>query len=77
MFTYTTSVAWAWRPGSVVDAAAGEEGDDAEHLSALGTGFLGDDVIVGVGVDDVEQAVVRLKVEELLSCLRLCPGVKT
>lgn len=78
-FTYTTSVAWAWRPASAVVVAGVEDeergGQDAEHLARLGVGFLGDEVIVGVGIDDIGQAVVRVKVDELLSCLRLCPGV--
>lgn len=86
-FVYTTSISWAWRvdSGSGGDRGArrGRDDDDTEeldfadidHLSSLGTGFLGDDVIVGVGIDDVRQAVVRVKVDELLSCLTHCPGV--
>lgn len=86
-FVYTTSVAWAWRVGSDV-LGAFEEGCDGEedeftfldgdvpHLSNLGTGFLGDEVVLGIGIDDVEQVVVRVSVNELLSCLTLCPGVE-
>ncbi|RVX68318.1 hypothetical protein B0A52_07321 [Exophiala mesophila] len=50
--------------------------DDALYLSRLGTGYLGDDVLVGVGLDDVKQGFVRIKVDDLISCLRLCPGIK-
>lgn len=70
-FTYTTSIAWAWRPVRVE-----EESEDAEHLAGLGTGYLGDEIIMGIGLDDVAQMVLKIKVEELLSCLRLCPAVE-
>jgi len=29
-----------------------------------------------VGMDDTNQAFARVKVEDLLQCLRVCPGVK-
>ncbi|EXJ72341.1 uncharacterized protein A1O5_04845 [Cladophialophora psammophila CBS 110553] len=74
-FTYTPSLAWAWRPHSVA-ANQEEEDDDVEYMSQLGTGYLGDDVLVGIGLEDVDQAFARVKVDDLLQCLRLCPGVK-
>ncbi|OAP61206.1 hypothetical protein AYL99_03407 [Fonsecaea erecta] len=74
-FTYTPSLAWAWRPHSAA-ANQEQEDDDVEYLSQLGTGYLGDDVLVGIGLEDLNQAFARVKVEDLLQCLRLCPGVK-
>lgn len=73
-FTYTPSLAWTWRPHS---ATANQEDDidDFDYLSQLGTGYLGDEVLVGIGLDDVNQAFTRVKVVDLLQCLRLCPGV--
>ena len=79
-FTYTPSLAWAWRPRT--DHAATPEGgngdsdeDSVHHLSQLGTGYLGDDLLVGIGLDDIEQVFTRVKVDDLVDCLRLCPGV--
>ncbi|KIW27356.1 uncharacterized protein PV07_07100 [Cladophialophora immunda] len=74
-FTYTPSLAWAWTPHSAA-ANQEEEEEDVEYMSQLGTGYLGDDVLVGIGLEDVNQAFARVKVDDLLQCLRLCPGVK-
>ena len=77
-FTYTPSLAWAWRPRTdhLGTTHGGEENEeDIHHLSQLGTGYLGDDVLVGIGLDDVDQAFAKVKVDELVACLRLCPGV--
>ncbi|TAQ89657.1 hypothetical protein B7494_g2033 [Chlorociboria aeruginascens] len=59
--TYTTTIAYAW--GS-------EEGDIREK----GTGYLDDEVILSVGVDDQDQVYGRVLVSDLLQCLRVCPG---
>ena len=72
-FTYTPSLAWAWKPHA---AGLGKEEEDVEHLSRLGTGHLGDEVLVSIGVDDVGRAFVKVKVDFLPLCMRLCPGVK-
>ncbi|RMZ89281.1 hypothetical protein DV736_g3489, partial [Chaetothyriales sp. CBS 134916] len=69
---------WAWRPaGDHFDVddqnrGAGRSEQDIAELERLGMGFLGDDLLVGVGLDDVAQAVVRVKVDEIVGCLRLC-----
>lgn len=75
-FTYTPSLAWAWQPHSAGLGKEEEQDDDVEYMSHLGTGYLGDEVIVGIGMDDVSQAFAKVKVDDLLQCLRLCPGVK-
>lgn len=73
-FSYTPSLTWAWKPHS---AGLGEDdGDDIDYMSRLGMGYLGDEVLMGVGVDDVSQGFAKVKVEDLLQCLRLCPGVE-
>lgn len=82
-FTYTPSLAWAWRPRTEDVAFPGHGNwggvreDDVRHLSQLGTGYLGDEVLVGIGLDDVGQAFARVKVDELVSCLRLCADIRT
>lgn len=69
-FTYTPSIAWSYRA---------KDGDEHVHREwgheDLGTGYLGDETIVGIGMDDVAQGFVKVEVGELLSCLRWCPGV--
>lgn len=59
--TYTTTIAWAWGRG---------EGD----VRDLGRGFLDDEVVMSVGVDDQDQVFGMVGVGELLQCLRVCPG---
>ncbi|RMD42554.1 hypothetical protein DV735_g2628, partial [Chaetothyriales sp. CBS 134920] len=64
-FTYTPSIAWAWRPAADhFDADEPDEGvahseHDIAELERLGTGFLGDELLVGVGLDDIAQVVTR------------------
>ena len=60
-FTYTTTIAYAW----------GREVSDATDM---GTGYLDDEVIMSVGVDDQGQKYAKVVVSELLQCLRICPG---
>lgn len=61
-FTYTTTIAYAWDR---------EEGDVREK----GVGYLDDEVILSVGIDDSYQVYGRVLVSELLQCLRICPGL--
>jgi hypothetical protein len=68
-FTYTPSIAWAWRP-----QFAFEEGEGV--LESLNVGYLDDEVILGIGIDDTEQAFARAKAETLLQCLRACPAMR-
>ncbi|KEF60587.1 uncharacterized protein A1O9_02148, partial [Exophiala aquamarina CBS 119918] len=72
-FTYTPGLTWAWKPHS--PGLGEDDEDDIDHMSRLGVGYLGDEVLVGIGVDDVSQGFAKVKVEDLLQCLRLCPGV--
>lgn len=60
-FTYTTTIAYAW---------AREESDTREKY----TGYLDDEVIVSIGIDDAGALYGRAKVYDLLQCVRICPG---
>ncbi|OWP01200.1 hypothetical protein B2J93_5480 [Marssonina coronariae] len=60
-FTYTTTIAYAWgRPES--------------DIREKGTGYLDDDVILSLGIDDQDGLYSKITVEDLLQCLRICPG---
>ncbi|TVY94456.1 hypothetical protein LAWI1_G000229 [Lachnellula willkommii] len=59
--TYTTTIAYAW-------------GREEKDVREKGTGYLDDEVILSIGVDDEGQAYARVEVSELLQCLRVCPG---
>ncbi|KAI9786309.1 MAG: hypothetical protein M1816_008050 [Peltula sp. TS41687] len=60
-FTYTVSMAYAWgRPG--------------DELVWKNTGFLDDEILLGIGIDDHEQGFARVPARELLQCLKACPG---
>ena len=66
-FTYTVSMAYAWGRAP----RGGAAGDEAQDMHA---GYLDDEVILGIGVDDMAQAYSRFKAGELVQCLRACPG---
>ena len=60
-FTYTVSIAYAW----------GRKGDEVTNKNV---GYLDDEVILGIGIDDAGQGFARVKAGDLLQCLRACPG---
>lgn len=60
-FTYTTTIAYAW-------------GRDESDVRDKGTGYLDDEVIMSIGVNDQEQNYATVIASELLQCLRACPG---
>ena len=60
-FTYTVSIAYAW----------GRQGDEVVWKN---TGFLDDEVVLGVGIDDLGLGFARVPARELLQCMRACPG---
>lgn len=69
-FSYTTSINWARRPTHFGEQSGGVTMDD--ELFEMQTGYLDDEVVLGIGLDDVRQAFARVKAESLLSCLRMC-----
>lgn len=74
-FTYTPSITWSHRPNHQSNHHSNHENThlDLDHdHEDLGTGFLDDEVIIGIGMDDVAQGFVRVKVKEVLGCLRGC-----
>ena len=60
-FTYTVSLAWAW----------GRKMDEPQNKN---TGYLDDEVVLGVGVDDATMTFSRVVARDLLQCLKACPG---
>ena len=71
-FTYTVSMAYAWgrQPKATLGKNKGHE-DEAEDMHV---GYLDDEVVLGIGVDDKGQAFSRVKAGDLVSCMRACPG---
>lgn len=60
-FTYTVSMAYAW----------GRRLDESQDKN---TGYLDDEVIIGVGVDDEDCTYAISTPRDFLQCLRACPG---
>lgn len=61
-FTYTVSIAYAW--GRTRTDEVGEKN----------VGYLDDEVILGIGIDDKGQGFATAKASDLIQCLRACPG---
>ncbi len=66
-FTYTVSITYAWGRPSIAGRAGDEAGD-------MHVGYLDDEVLLAIGVDDKGQAFSRVKAGDLVQCLRACPG---
>lgn len=60
-FTYTTTIAYAL-------------GRAESDIREKGTGYLDDEVILSVGIDDSDGLYGKVVVADLLQCLRICPG---
>ena len=60
-FTYTVSIAWAW-------------GRTMDEPHEKNTGYLDDELIVGIGVDDRDMVYTQIVAGDLLKCLQSCPG---
>ena len=80
-FTYTPSIAWAWRPksrtvrqGYRMNGHGKSEYRKGNLLESLNIGYLDDEVILGIGLDDNAQTFARAKAETLLQCMQACPG---
>ena len=50
------------------------EGEDA--LDSLQVGYLDDEIILGIGLEDNAQSYAIAKAETLLQCMRSCPGLQ-
>ena len=59
-FTYTVSISWAWS-GEKVEA------------ETKNVGYLDDEILLSIGIDDKGQGFSRVKAEDLVSCMRACP----
>ena len=62
-FTYTVSISWAWS-GEKVDA------------EMMNVGYLDDEILLSIGIDDISQGFSRVKALDLMECLRACPAAK-
>jgi len=60
-FTYTVSIAYAW----------GRERDEVEDKNV---GYLDDEVLLSIGVDDEGQVFARVRAGDLVQCVRACEG---
>jgi hypothetical protein len=60
-FTYTVSIAYAW-------------GRKMDNPTSKNTGYLDDEVVLGIGIDDKSQGLAVVVARDLLQCLRPCPG---
>ena len=67
-FTYAVSISYAW---GREPRAAKDGGDEAQDMHV---GYLDDEVLLAIGVDDKGQAFSRAKAASLVQCLRACPG---
>ena len=67
-FTYTVSLSYAWGRAP----RNGHPGDEAHDMHV---GYLDDEVLLAIGVDDEGQAFSRVKAGYLVQCLRACPGI--
>lgn len=81
-FTYTVSMAYAW--GREQQQASGKAGgkettdrgrDSSNKVEDMHVGYLDDEVVLGIGVDDVGQGFARVRMGELVGCMRACPGI--
>ncbi|KAL8826778.1 MAG: hypothetical protein Q9170_007273 [Blastenia crenularia] len=61
-FTYTVSIAYAW----------GSTGLD--EVGDMHVGYLDDEVVLGIGIDDKGQGFTKARASDLVQCLRACPG---
>lgn len=59
-FTYTVSMSWAW-------------GREVE-VEEMNVGYLDDEVVLAIGIDDEGQGMARVRAGDLVQCLRACPG---
>ena len=60
-FTYTVSISYAWS----------REKDEVESKNL---GYLDDEVVLGIGIDDAGLGFSKVKAGDLVQCLRPCPG---
>ncbi|KAI9768993.1 MAG: hypothetical protein M1840_004589 [Geoglossum simile] len=60
-FSYTVSIAYAW-------------GRKLDGPMSKNTGYLDDEVVLGIGIDDKNQGFSVVMAKDLLQCLRACPG---
>ena len=60
-FTYTVSIAWAYRGEKM-----------GVEVDGMGMGYLDDEILLGMGIDDQGQGFARVRAGELVGCLQMC-----
>lgn len=74
-FTYTVSISYAWgRAPRPTAAAGGKARAGGDEVADMHVGYLDDEVVLGIGIDDSGQGFARLRAGELVDCLKACPG---
>jgi len=71
-FTYTVSIAYAWGRG--VSPHPSHPGSQRDEAADMHVGYLDDEIVLGIGVDDEGQGIARVNAGELVGCMRACPG---
>ncbi|KAL9595744.1 MAG: hypothetical protein Q9219_006242 [cf. Caloplaca sp. 3 TL-2023] len=61
-FTYTVSIAYAWARTAT------------DEFGEKNVGYLDDEVVLSIGIDDKGQGFSRVRAADLVQCLRACPG---
>lgn len=63
-FTYTVAIAWAW------------SGHKTE-TEMMNVGYMDDEIILSIGIDDASQGFSRVRARDLIECLRACPAPRS
>ena len=50
-----------------------EKGKGGDEVWDMHVGYLDDEVILGIGIDDLGEGFARVKAGELVSCAMACP----
>lgn len=61
-FTYTVSIAYAW------------DRSREDTMESKNVGYMDDEVVLSIGIDDKGQGFSKVKAGDLIQCLHACPG---
>ena len=67
-FTYTVSMAYAY------GRAPREKGRGGDEVWDMQVGYLDDEVVLGIGIDDLGEGFAAVRAGELVGCAMACPG---
>ena len=69
------SVSWAYRVEEKEKDRSKKKPKAKKGLEEMQVGRLDDEVIVGIGLEDAGMGCALAKAEDLLQCMRICPGL--